>query len=270
MVDDPSIEYIELHRNLQQDSSQPWFFILAAGNAIDIQHPNGQSVTYAGINLLNTFSPSQSFAISSVSTDQVDLHDFSIELGEEISKEKPLSNGYTIWEDDKYDMKKFPYPNWYYWTHGVAESLTDIWKLQHTTPPPGKVVTLGRNFIVTPRAASHIRWQSDATADNATISSDWPPGKVDIAITINSSGKVRAKLMDCQFPKSVGKNLVDSINKLAKHPAIVFPTVFPVNLPTAEYNLAVDKQHHYMGVPSLPDFESVSFVCTFHNKEPRK
>ena len=269
IVDDPSIDYIELHINLQQDSTQPWFFILAAGNAIDVQHPNGKPLTYTGMNLLNTFCPSQSMPITAVSTDQVDLHDFSIAFSEEISREKPFSNGYTIGEDNKYDMRKFPYPNWYYWTHGVAEALTDIWLLQSAFPP-GKVITLGRNFIVTPKDKSHIRWHSDTIYNSIAIITNYPSRTIDIAVTINKDGKVKAKLVDCQFPKDVGKTLVASINKLNRHPAIIFPTVFPSDLSADEYNLAIDKQHHYMGVTSLPNLESVSFICTFHNNSTRK
>lgn len=271
-VDDQSVEYIELYKNPERGSSAPWFFILAAGNAIEVQLPNGKQFSSGAFHFPGNPPIPQSSSSYSMGKDEVSLCNFSTELVEEITREHPFCNGWSIWGDNKFGMKKFPYPNWYYWANGILEALYDVWKLQRTQPAPSKAVVLGTNYIITAGAtANHMNWQKGNTIHDETLNHEWPSGKVIVSITINNSGKVKAEIIDSQFPNdSIAKTLVDSIDKLSKHPAIIFPTVFPPTLSVDERNLAIDKQRHYMGVPNLPDFESVTFVGTFTSQEQKK
>lgn len=102
------------------------------------------------------------------------------------------------------------------------------------------------------------------------MNQDWPSGKANLSITISNNGNVKAEVIDSQFPESINKTLVSSINKLSKHPAIIFPSVFPSKLSNDERYLSLDKQRHYMGVPNLPDFTAVTFNCTVSNKAQKQ
>ncbi len=275
-VDDPSVEYIELYKSPERGSSAPWFLIIAAGNAIETQLPNGKQFLSGAFhfpgNLPVSSSPSTYGINKGDVNSEVYLHNFSTELVEEITREHPFYNGWSMWGDNKYAMQKFPYPNWCCWVSGVLDALYDVWKLQRTQPAPGKVVTLGTNYIITSgTTANHMNWQKTNSIHDETPANNWSPGKVNISITINNNGKVKSEIIDWEFPdNSVAKILADSINKLDRHPAIIFPNIFPPKLSVDERNLAIDKQRHYMGVPNLPDFESVTFIGTFTNKEQKK
>lgn len=137
-VDDPAIEFIEIYKNPERGTTAPWFFVLACGNAIQIQNPDGTPFSSGNISFGSNPSTPVSNRNYAVSKGDVYLHDFSTELCEEVAREHPFVNGWSMWSDNKYAMKKFPYPNWCYWSLGVLDAFFDIWNIQRTEVPQEK------------------------------------------------------------------------------------------------------------------------------------
>jgi hypothetical protein len=267
-VNDPSIEYIEL-KGPGDRYLIDLFNVL--GNAIQMRSPTGAVITYKAL------LPAKSSAGASVlaprcevSQGEVYLNNFPTEFAEEFQRELSLLPKIHAGISNQYAMKKYPYANWYYWVSGVLEALCDIWQVQRSSPVPGKAVILGTNYIYVPGPINEIPWKKNDTVNDALAKPPWPKGKIELKITITDAGKVSANLIDSQFSKGVSSALVSSVNKLSKHPSIIFPNVFPEKLFADERNLALNQQKLYMGVSKLPEFKSITFNCTFRNSEIRK
>jgi len=268
LVNDPSIEYIELYRNKNQVATAPWFIMIATGNTIQLQKPDGKPLSYSGISFPSSLGSIKAPMISGMNVGEISLHDFPPEVIQEISKEKALSKGNPYLGDSYYNLVKFPYPNWYYWAHGVAETLNTVWRFERTNPEPGKVVVLGKNYLgANPYIKNHIYWRSGNVISEDNIDPSWQKGIANIAITIKSNGTVKAVPINSQFSKAATKVLVDSLNKLSYHPSVVFPTVFPEKMNATERATVDEKQHLFKGVAELPGYDSITFVCTFHNND---
>jgi len=274
LVNDPRIEYLELFNAQLQESNFVWDLILAVGNAVQVQYSDGSPMGSGRIPpsirqpiaLINTPAVKQ-LPKYEISRQDVYLHDFSADLNSELLKEVPFNHGFNL-SPSVGSIIKFPYPNWCFWTDGIAEVLNDIWQLQRTQAEPGNIVSLGDHYVTVPGKVNYIHWQQDdfTTDGNDPVDPEWPTGKANVSVTVFTNGKIKAKVIDSQFTRSSTRNLIRSIEKLSNHPGVIFPSVFPSALSPAELEQTHQQQRIYMGVPSIPEFKSVTFIGTFRHE----